>query len=49
MPVGNTVSIADVTRQTGVAFGTNKEVYGGQNISYVNLAANQTVTIPITC
>ena len=34
---------------TGVAFGTNKEVYGGQNISYINLAANQSATIPITC
>lgn len=34
---------------TGVVFGTNREVYGGQNISYVNLAANQSVTIPITC
>ncbi|MEI7643549.1 MAG: hypothetical protein WCJ55_04480 [Chloroflexales bacterium] len=34
---------------TGVAYGNNKEVYGGQNISYVNLAANQSVTIPITC
>jgi hypothetical protein len=33
---------------TGVAFGTtaNREVYGGQNISYVNLKANGKVTIP---
>lgn len=34
---------------TGVAFGSNREVYGGQNISYINLAANQSITIPITC
>jgi hypothetical protein len=33
---------------TGVAFGTNREVYGGQNISYVSLAAGQSVTIPTT-
>ncbi len=33
---------------TGVAFGTNREVYGGQNISYVALAAGQSVTIPTT-
>ncbi|MFN8487919.1 MAG: hypothetical protein U0350_10025 [Caldilineaceae bacterium] len=30
---------------TGVSFGTNKETYGGQNISYVQLAANQSLTI----
>jgi hypothetical protein len=33
---------------TGVAFGTNREVYGSQNISYVSLAAGQSVTIPTT-
>ena len=34
---------------TGVANGTNREVYGGQNISYVTLGAGQTKTIPLTC
>jgi hypothetical protein len=24
-------------------------VYGGQNISYINLGANGSVTIPLTC
>jgi hypothetical protein len=33
---------------TGVRFGTGAEVYGGQNISHVTLAAGQTVTIPTT-
>ena len=33
---------------TGVAFGTNREVYGGQNISYIALNAGQSVTIPTT-
>ena len=31
---------------TGVAFGTT-EVFAGQNISYVDLAANQSVTVPL--
>lgn len=35
---------------TGVAFGTQREVYGGQNISYVSLTAGQSITIPLaTC
>lgn len=33
---------------TGVAFGTSREVYGGQNISYVSLAAGQSAVIPTT-
>ena len=33
---------------TGVRSGGTVEIYGGQNISYVRLAANQTVTIPLT-
>lgn len=33
---------------TGVAFGTNREVYGGQSISYLSMAAGQSVTIPTT-
>jgi hypothetical protein len=33
---------------TGLAYGTtaNREVYGGQNISYVTINANQTLTLP---
>jgi hypothetical protein len=35
---------------TGLNFGADKEVYGGQNISYITLAANQSVTLPApTC
>jgi hypothetical protein len=33
---------------TGVASGANREVYGGQNISYLTLAAGQSATIPTT-
>jgi hypothetical protein len=31
---------------TGVAYGANREAYGGQNISYIQLNANQTVSLP---
>ena len=34
---------------TGVSYGTNKETYGGQSISYVDLPAGGSVSIPITC
>jgi hypothetical protein len=36
---------------TGVAYGTNSqnETYGGQAISYIQLAANQSVTLPVRC
>jgi Disaggregatase related repeat len=34
---------------TGVVTGTNKEVYGGQNISYIQLQPNTPVTVPVTC
>lgn len=30
---------------TGLAYGTSKEVYGGQNISYIQMKANQSLTI----
>jgi hypothetical protein len=32
---------------TGVAYGANKEVYGGQSISYVQLSPNVPVTVPL--
>jgi hypothetical protein len=32
---------------TGVVYGTNREVYGGQNISYVQLSPNVPVTLPV--
>jgi hypothetical protein len=31
---------------TGIAYGPNHEVYGGQNISYIQLDANQTLVLP---
>lgn len=33
---------------TGITYGSaaNREVYGGQSISYVNMSANQTLTLP---
>ncbi|MFN8474395.1 MAG: hypothetical protein U0822_19535 [Anaerolineae bacterium] len=34
---------------TGNACGTSKETYGGQTISYVDMAANQTMVVPLTC
>jgi hypothetical protein len=35
---------------TGVAYGTNREVYGGQNISYIQVNSNRPVTFnPPTC
>jgi hypothetical protein len=34
---------------TGVAFGAGSETYGGQLISYVPLAAGQSVTLPVPC
>ena len=34
---------------TGIAYGSNTEVYGGQNISYIQLNANQTLVLPATC
>jgi hypothetical protein len=34
---------------TGVSYGTNQETYGGQSISYVDLPAGGSVSIPITC
>jgi len=40
---------AAVVPVTGVQFGNNTEVYGGQRISYVQLAANTPRTIPLTC
>lgn len=40
-----TASKDAVVPVTGVAYGSNREVYGGQNISYVQVRANQPVTI----
>jgi hypothetical protein len=34
---------------TGVQFGGQTEVYGGQTISYIQMAAGQTMTLPLTC
>jgi hypothetical protein len=34
---------------TGVRSGTTAEVYGAQNISYLNLVANTPVSVPLTC
>jgi hypothetical protein len=34
---------------TGVQFGSQTEVYGGQTISYIQMAAGQTMTLPLTC
>ncbi|MEZ4728934.1 MAG: hypothetical protein R3E79_17515 [Caldilineaceae bacterium] len=31
---------------TGIAYGANTEVYGGQNISYIQMSAGQSLTIP---
>lgn len=31
---------------TGITYGSNTEVYGGQKISYIQLGANQTLTLP---
>jgi hypothetical protein len=46
-----TVTTANAARipVTGVSYGTNKETYGGQSISYVDLPAGGSVSIPITC
>jgi len=33
---------------TGVAYGNNRETYGGQNISYIQLSANQPVTVTLS-
>jgi hypothetical protein len=58
IPCGTTNATPSVTVKTvkaatipltGVAYGSSKEVYGGQNISYINLGANGSVTIPLTC
>jgi hypothetical protein len=40
---------AAVIPVTGVRFGNTIETYGGQNISYISLAAGQTAVIPLTC
>ena len=34
---------------TGVIYGTNQEVYGGQNISYVQATPGAPVIVPVTC
>jgi hypothetical protein len=47
-----TTTNAAVVPVTGVASGpagTQVETYGGQHIAYLNLAAGQSVTVPVTC
>jgi len=41
-----TTSNAAVIPLTGVAYGNNRETYGGQTISYIKLSANQTLSVP---
>jgi hypothetical protein len=44
-----TSPVATVVPVTGVRFGNTVETYGGQNISYVDIKAGQTVLVPLTC
>ena len=41
-----TVTNPAVVPVTGLAYGADREVYGGQNISYLQLNADQTVSLP---
>jgi hypothetical protein len=58
VPCGTTVGTPSITLTsptaalipvTGVQFGGQTEVYGGQTISYIQMAAGQTTTLPLTC
>ena len=42
-------AVVPVTGLAGGPAGTQVETYGGQPIAYLNLAANQSVTVPVTC
>jgi hypothetical protein len=43
-----TTTNAAVIPVTGIAYGPNREVYGGQNFSYIQLGANQTISLPVS-